>query len=194
MKLTTLLAVVLLAVAPPINGSELEIRIDPDSTSIAFTLGATMHSVHGSVKTTAGALRLDTGSGVMEGEVTVDATSAETGNKKRDRKMHTKVLLTDSHPWIVLHARRLEGELAPAGESNITFHGNMEILGQPHEVEIPLRVEINGGRFTASAEFEVPYVEWGLKDPSTFVLRVAKEVVVTVTAKGTVTIPAETQK
>jgi hypothetical protein len=33
----------------------------------------------------------------------------------------------------------------------------------------------------------VPYVEWGLKDPSKFVLRVAKEVVVAITAHAKIT-------
>jgi len=51
---------------------------------------------------------------------------------------------------------------------------------------IPLRVEIVGGRFTAVSSLEIPYVEWGLEDPSTFLLRVAKVVEVTVAAEGTV--------
>lgn len=34
--------------------------------------------------------------------------------------------------------------------------------------------------------FEIPYVEWGLDDPSTFILRVAKEVRVTIETAGTI--------
>jgi hypothetical protein len=37
----------------------------------------------------------------------------------------------------------------------------------------------------ATTTFVVPYVEWGLHDPSMMVLRVAKTVGVTVQAKGT---------
>jgi polyisoprenoid-binding protein YceI len=136
----------------------------------------------------AGSLLLNTENGAMTGAVTIDATTAETGNRKRDKKMHAKVLLTADHPEIVLRTVRLEGELAPLGTSDVTLHGEMEILGQAHPMAFPSHIEIAGERFTASFEFEVPYVEWGLEDPSTFVLRVAKEVRVTVEAAGTVVV------
>ncbi len=183
---STSVALALLVLASPLAAGELQIELDSELTSIAFRLQATLHSVHGSAASVSGSLRLDSASGLMAGEVRVDATTAETGNKKRDKKMHAKVLLTADHPRIVLRARRLEGDLAQPGTSDVTLHGEMQILGQSHEFAIPLRIEIDGGRFTAKTEFEVPYVEWGLEDPSTFFLRVAKEVVVIVSAEGTI--------
>jgi hypothetical protein len=92
----------------------------------------------------------------------------------------------------VFRIRRLEGHLALEGASEVTLHGEIMILGQAHEMAIPLQVEIDGGEFAVTAEFEIPYVEWGLKDPSTFILRVAKEVQVEVRAEGTVLPPAVT--
>jgi polyisoprenoid-binding protein YceI len=188
----TSLVLALVVLASPSAAAELQIELDPDLSSISFRLQATLHSVHGSAATASGSLRLDTESGIMAGEVTVDGASAETGNKKRDKKMHAKVLRTADHPWIVLRARRLEGELARHGTSDVTLHGEMEILDQSHEIAVPLRIQIDGGRFTAAAEFEVPYVEWGLQDPSTFVLRVAKVVQVTVDAAGEIVVNDET--
>jgi len=188
MKNSTSVLLALLALAAPLTAGDLQIDLDPELTSITFRLQATLHSVHGSAATASGSLRLNTESGVMAGEVTVDATTAETGNKKRDKKMHGKVLLTADHPEIVLRARRLEGELAPQGASDVTLHGEVEILGRSHEIGIPSHIEIDGGHFTASFEFEIPYVDWGLKDPSTFVLRVAKVVEITVSAEGTVVV------
>jgi hypothetical protein len=102
--------------------------------------------------------------------------------------MHRKVLRTADHSRIVLRAQRLEGELALHGTSDVTLYGEMEILGQSHEIAVPLRIQIDGERFTAKTEFEIPYVEWGLEDPSTFVLRVAKVVEVTVTAEGSIVV------
>jgi hypothetical protein len=67
----------------------------------------------------------------------------------------------------------------------------MEILGQAHEITIPLKIQIVDDRFTATGDFEVPYVTWGLTDPSTFVLRVAKVVTVSTSAEGTIRISGD---
>lgn len=188
MRKTTSIALALLALAAPLTAGELQIELDPELTSISFRLQATLHSVHGSAALTAGSIRLNSESGNMTGAVTVDATTAETGNKKRDKKMHGKVLLTADHQEIVLRTDRLEGELAQQGASDVTLHGAIEILGQSHEISVPLHIEIDSGHFTANLEFQVPYVNWGLEDPSTFVLRVAKDVQVTVEAAGSVVV------
>jgi polyisoprenoid-binding protein YceI len=186
MRKTTSVALSVLALAAPLAAGELQIELDPGLTSISFRLQATLHSVHGSAALVAGSLGLNTESGAMTGAVTVDATTAETGNKKRDKKMHGKVLLTADHPEIVLRTSHLEGELARQGASDVTLHGEIEILGQSHQIDIPSHIEIDGGNFTATFEFAIPYVDWGLEDPSTFVLRVAEVVEVTVTCGGTV--------
>ena len=186
MKSKSLIAVWFLALASVGPAEEMRIELDPRGSSITFVLKATLHSVHGITDATSGSLALETESGAMSGEVVVDALSADTGNKKRDKKMHAKVLRSAEHSRILLRPHRLEGNLATAGPSDVTLHGDMVILGQPHVIHIPLRVEIVDDRFNAIAEFEVPYVEWGLEDPSTFVLRVAKVVEVTVSAHGTI--------
>ena len=170
----------------PGSAAEWRIEVDPLRTNISFTLKATMHSVHGTAATTSGGFRFNPDTGAATGEIIIDATSAETGNGSRDKKMHRKVLVTADNPRIVLRIRSLEGNLSLEGMSKVTLHGEIEILGQPHEIAIPLQVEIDGEDFTAHAEFEIPYVEWGLKDPSTFILRVAKEVQVTIEIEGTI--------
>jgi hypothetical protein len=186
MKEKLLCAIVSLALVSNAAADELKIELDPDVTSITFRLKATMHTVHGSANATSGRLTLDTESGDMAGEIVIDAVGAETGNKKRDKKMHTKVLRSAEHGRIVLRAHRLDGNLVMEGSSDVALDGEMVILGRPHEIRIPLQIEIENGLFTASGDFEVPYVDWGLDDPSTFVLRVAKTVQVTVSAEGTV--------
>ena len=172
--------------AAPGPAAEWQIELDPLRTIVSFTLKATMHSVHGTAAATSAEINFDPDTGMATGEIVIDATSAETGNHSRDKKMHRKVLVTVDHPQIVLRIRSLQGHLTLEGTSEVTLHGEIEILGQPHEIGIPLQVTIDGGDFTAKAEFEIPYVEWGLKDPSTFVLRVAKEVQVVIEAAGTI--------
>jgi polyisoprenoid-binding protein YceI len=186
MKYMISIALAIIALAAPLVASDLQIELEPEQSSVGLRLQATLHSVHGTVGVASGSMRLDTESGIAMGKVTVDATTAQTGNKKRDKKMHAKVLRTAEHPWILLLPRRLEGSLAQPGSSDVVLHGEIEILGRSHEISIPLHIEISDGQFTADGSFDVPYVEWGLEDPSTFVLRVAKVVEITIEAAGAV--------
>ena len=166
--------------------AEWQIDLDPSKTEISFTLKATMHTVHGIAALTSGGFQIDPESGAMTGQATVDAATANTGNTKRDKKMHGKVLRSSDYPKIVLRTHRFEGALRIEGTSDVTLYGEIEIVGHPHQIVLPLQVEIDEGQFTAESEFELPYVAWGLDDPSTFVLRVAKLVVVKITARGSV--------
>jgi hypothetical protein len=52
------------------------------------------------------------------------------------------------------------------------LHGVFTIHGAPHELTMPVHVQIGGDRMSAQAQFPVPYVKWGMKNPSTLVLRV----------------------
>jgi hypothetical protein len=58
--------------------------------------------------------------------------------------------------------------------------------GTPHEITVPMQIHIDGQNLTARGSFIVPYMKWGLKDPSVFVLRVAKEVHIDLNLAGTV--------
>jgi hypothetical protein len=58
--------------------------------------------------------------------------------------------------------------------------------GDEHPLTVSAEVLTEGERVEATASFEVPYVAWGLRDPSVFLLRVAKSVTVTVELAGTV--------
>jgi hypothetical protein len=49
-----------------------------------------------------------------------------------------------------------------------------------------MQIHIDGNNLTAKTHFVVPYVQWGLKDPSIFILKVAKEVDIDLTLAGQV--------
>jgi hypothetical protein len=66
----------------------------------------------------------------------------------------------------------------------VTVQGTFRIHGADHPLALNLQVQINGQTAIVETHFSVPYVQWGMRDPSTFVLRVEKEVNVEVTAKG----------
>jgi polyisoprenoid-binding protein YceI len=162
------------------------VELDPARTTIDFRLKATLHSVDGRLPVISGSLVLDPATGAVAGVIVANATGAKTGNTSRDEKMHAKVLQSAEHPRIVFTPRSFEGDLPPEGPGALRIAGEMELLGTTHLVTLPVDVEIVGDEFTADARLEVPYVEWGLQDPSTFVLRVAKVVQVTLHAEGSV--------
>ena len=181
-----LLVTSLLLQAPWVLAGEQVVTLVPETSSIRFTLGATLHTVHGTVPLERGELRLDPDAHGLTGEVVADLARAETGNGSRDKKMHREVLRTGEHPTAVLRVAGYEGDFASTGTSRITLRGEMVLLGKAHEVAVPADVTVTGGRVDVRAVFEVPYVAWGLEDPSAFLLRVDKTVEVEVEARGTV--------
>jgi polyisoprenoid-binding protein YceI len=183
LRLLIPLVAAMLAAAVPVRAETVRIVL-PSDTSITFELKATMHTVHGTAELERGDFTLDTETGDASGEAVVAAASADTDNDKRDRKMHRKVLLSQAHPRISIRADRIEGRLNPAGSSELTLIGVMELIGTEHPIRVPMTVTMNGLAASVEATFTVPYVEWGLKDPSSFVLRVGKEVPVTVRAEN----------
>lgn len=179
-----LVAVALLALSLPAFAAERTVTLDPAKTKISFSLGAVMHTVHGTMKLESGEVRFNPETGAASGKVVASAKSADTGNKDRDADMHGKVLESGKYPAFVLQPTRIEGKLAGSGTSKVKIHGKLAIHGKTHEVAWPAEVTIEGGTVRVKASFTIPYVQWGMKDPSGAVLRVDKEVPVTVDAVG----------
>ena len=87
------------------------------------------------------------------------------------------------------------GELRAAeGASQVQLHGTFRIHGADHEMTVPVEVEAAGGRYTATARFQVPYVKWGMKNASTFILRVSDKVDLTVRTVLTTPAPGSLAK
>jgi hypothetical protein len=60
----------------------------------------------------------------------------------------------------------------------------LRIHGADHPLTLALPLQISGSNVKATTSFEVPYVEWGMKDPSVFMLRVKKSVRIEIEATG----------
>lgn len=178
-------AAIALLSAPPPAAAEV-LRLEPASTTIQFTLGSTMHEVEGVFKLTGGEITFDRTTGEASGRIIVSALTGDTANEKRDKKMHEKVLESAAFPEIVFTAHRIDGDLQPQGESEVTLSGTMELRGTVHEFAIPASVRMEGDRLSGTAQFIIPFIEWGLEDPSVFIFRVKKEVQVTLDLAGTV--------
>ena len=163
------------------------VHLDPAQTKIEWTLGDVLHTVHGTFQLKGGMVTFDPATGVAQGEVLVDASSGESGDKTRDGKMQKNVLESQKYPEIIFHPAKVTGEYKPGMAEDISVAGTFTIHGADHPLTLKVHVQPQGSELTMTAQFDVPYVAWGMKDPSTFVLRVSKEVAIDVTAHGTVT-------
>jgi polyisoprenoid-binding protein YceI len=156
------------------------LAIDPSQTKVEFVLGDVLHTVHGTFQLTSGTLTLDAASGKASGELIVDARSGESGSKARDKRMHANILESDKYPQITFRPDRVEGKLAAEGKSQVKMHGIFSIHGADHEITVPASVDAAEGRYNVIATFSVPYVKWGMKNPSNLILRVNDTVEITV--------------
>lgn len=168
----------------PGHAQELALDFVPAKTSVKFTLGDTIHTVHGEFDLKRGGIRFNPATGAITGEVVVDATSGRTGNGMRDRKMHKDILESSSYREIVFRPDRVDGKVSTQGKSNIQVHGIFSIHGADHEITIPIEVDVAQDHWTATGHFVVPYQKWGIKNPSTFILRVSESVEIEVQASG----------
>jgi polyisoprenoid-binding protein YceI len=162
--------------------TQIALELDPAQTEVEFKLGATLHTVEGAFALKRDHIGFDPDTGKASGELVVDATSGQSGNDSRDRNMHKSVLESDRYPEILFRPDRVAGKVAPQGRSQVQVHGTFTIHGADHEMTVPVDVEIADGRYTAAGHFPIPYVKWGMKNPSTFLLRASDKVDLTVQA------------
>lgn len=152
----------------------------PAHTTVEYAVDSTLHTVHGTFALKRGTLRIDPASGRAEGALVVDASSGASGSEGRDHRMTREILEADKYPEIVFQADRMEGKLEAQGKSQVKLHGVLAIHGKQHEITAAVDAQAVAGGYDATARFEVPYIDWGMKNPSTFILRVNKIVTITV--------------
>lgn len=171
---TVYLALFLTAASAP--AAEMALQFDPAQTEIKWTLAGNVHTVHGTFKLKRGTLRFDPTTGKASGEIVVDALSGESGSGARDKKMHKDVLQTAQFAEAVFTPDRFDGQLSPDAPSKLSFHGALKLHGADHELTLETQVEPKAPAYAATAKFSVPYVKWGMKNPSFFAFKVADTV------------------
>ena len=82
----------LLAAGESVPSQPRPFAVDAGQTKVEFSLGGTLHTVHGDFRLKRGTLSFDPQSGKASGELVVDATSGESGSAARDSRMHKNVL------------------------------------------------------------------------------------------------------
>ena len=176
--------------APQPPPREIVLEIDPAQSKVHWTLGSSLHTVHGSFAFKKGTLQLDTSTGKASGEIVVDATSGISGNDSRDKKMHREVLESGRYAEVIFRPERVEGKITPQGIFTVQVNGFFVLHGREHELTVPVQAELAGDHWTGSAKFNVPFIDWGLKNPANFFLKVNHAVEIDLELKGSLQNPA----
>ena len=164
-----------LTLTPALHSQE-KLTLDPAQSHVHFTVDTTLHTVHGTFTLTQGEIAFDPATGKASGTITVDALSGQSGDSPRDHRMSHEILKAPTYKTITFAPASFTGAFNPAGDSTLQVHGTFTLLGKPHDIDVPMKVHTQGVQLHATGTFTIPYVEWGVKDPSTFVFRVKKEV------------------
>lgn len=158
--------------------------VDAAHSAVHWTLESSVHTVHGTFRVRRGNVSFDLATGKASGEIVVDAASGESGNDSRDRKMHTEVLESGKYTEMIFRPERVEGTVKPAGKSTSNVYGTFSLHGAGHAFSAPVQVELQDAGWKASTSFGVPFLDWGLKNPSNFFLKVKPVVNVSVELSG----------
>jgi len=166
--------------------AQLTLKLDTAQSQLHWSLGSTLHTVHGTFTLKRGSLQFDPASGSASGEFAADATSGQSGNESRDTKMHREILESARFTEVVFRPDRIEGKVLAQGSSNVQVHGMFLLHGSEHELTVPVQAELAGSQWKGSAKFSVPYIQWGLKSPNTFLLKADPVVEIDLEVTGTI--------
>jgi polyisoprenoid-binding protein YceI len=178
--------IALLAIAPAAVAQEkasgLDFNLDPANTVIHWTLNTNVHVVHGTFKLENGTVHIDPATGNATGLIVIDATSGNSGDSARDKRMDNVVLETAKYPIITFRPTRVEGKVDLNAPGPITVDGVMTLLGQDHPMQLTVSLHPKEAGLASQVHFIVPYVAWGLKDPSFMMFRTDKQVAIDIEA------------
>ena len=165
MKSSAVLAFAVI-LAPAALAQHQTFAVNPGDSEVKITLKTTHEVVNGAFHIQSGLVEFDHSTPKMSGSVVVLAGSGKTGNGSRDKKMNKEILQVEQHATVSFEPKSYVGVIAPSGDSTIQVTGTFTLLDTPHEITIPMLVHLEGTNATVKAHFAVPYIQWGLKDPS----------------------------
>jgi len=160
--------------------------VNPDASQVNMTLKTTHELVNGTFHVQSGSVDFDRSTPRMSGSIAVAAGSGKTGNGSRDKKMNKDILKVEQYTTVSFEPKTYAGAIAPSGDSNIQVTGIFTLLGTPHEITIPMQVHLDGAGANAKAHFVVPYVQWGVKNPSFLIWKADNDVAIDLKLVGTV--------
>lgn len=165
------------------------LKLDPSRTLVEFRLPGSLHTTHGNFKLVQGTIRADLASGEAGGSIVVDAKSGDSGFAARDDRMKDSVLEVQKYPRIIFAPLRVTGQVGKDGRFQAKMQGVLTLHGTEHKIVMEVHGRVTGDTLIAESHFSVPYVDWGMHDPSVLMLAVAKQVEIDIATAGRITSP-----
>lgn len=162
------------------------VRFDPAQSKLQWTLADTLHTVHGTFQLASGKIVFNTQTGAVSGLFTVNEDTGHSDSSTRDARMKKSVLKTGEYPEATFQPSHVTGQFNASGSSNLAVDGIFHLYGADHPLRLNFLVNASDAQVIATTQFEIPYVAWGMHDPSNLFLRVGKSVQMEIDAKGTI--------
>jgi polyisoprenoid-binding protein YceI len=169
------LAVVL---TPAVFAQHQTFAVNSDASEVKMKLNTTQEVVNGIFHVQSGSIDFDRTASHISGIVIVAAGSGKTGNDSRDKKMNKDILEVDQFATVSFAPKTYNGMIAASGDSTIQVSGVFTLLGTAHDLTIPMQIHVDGMKATAKTQFVVPYVQWGLKNPSFLIWKAENDVTI----------------
>ncbi len=185
MKFFAILILALIS-APAALAQHQTFAVSPDASEVKMKLNTTHEVVNGTFHVQSGSVEFDRSATKISGTVVVAAGSGKTGNDSRDKKMNKDILKVDQYTTVSFAPKTYKGTISASGDSTIQVSGVFTLLGTPHDLTIPMQIHIDGSKAIAKAQFVVPYVQWGLKNPSFLFWKAENDVAIDLTLVGNI--------
>jgi hypothetical protein len=172
--------------APAVFAQHQAFAVNPDASEVKMKLNTTHEVVNGTFHVQSGSINFDRAASLISGTVIVAAGSGKTGNNSRDKKMNNDILKVGQFATVSFAPKTYSGTIAASGDSTIQVSGVFNLLGTAHNLTIPMQIHIDGSKATAKGQFVVPYVKWGLKNPSFLIWKAENDVEIDLTLVGNI--------
>jgi len=152
--------------------------VNTDASEVKIKLNTTHEVVNGTFHIQSGAIDFDRTASHISGIVIVAAGSGKTGNNSRDKRMNNDILKVDQYTTVSFAPNAYTGTIAPSGDSIIQVSGVFTLLGTAHDLTVPMQIHMDGSKAAARSHFVIPYVRWGVKNPSFLIWKAENDVAI----------------
>jgi polyisoprenoid-binding protein YceI len=165
----------------PTKGEGRQLAFDQSQSSISFLVSTTLHPVTGNVRRFSGKVTLPSLSDPSQASVTltVEASSLDTNNEGRDKKMREGCLEMSRFPTIrfkSLEIRNGSKSYSPGQAGKAEILGLLDLHGIQKKITVPVDYNYTGETLHVTGKAMVRMSDFQIPEPKFLLLRVKDEI------------------